>query len=136
MPPSAEARFFLVAFLVYCPFDRAANGRDRFFVVEAFDAARWDVHSAFADARDLLPVMKAFGPRPLPAAMSSIERPDATEASSSRIVFFFPSRAHASGGLIISQLLRFSPSRLRILVRIQPPRSFSPSRVKSSLPFR
>ncbi len=72
------------------------------------------------------PVMNAFGPRPLPAAMSSIERPEATEASSSKIVFFLPSRANASRCLISSQLVRFSPSRLRIRVRIQPPWSFSP----------
>jgi hypothetical protein len=121
MSASEEARFFLGTFLVEDRFERAASGRGRFFVDDAFDAARWDVHSAFADALDLLPVMKAFGPRPLPAAMSSIERPDAMEASSSRILFFFPSRANASRCLINSQLVRFSPSRLRIRVRIQPP---------------
>jgi hypothetical protein len=132
----AEARFFLAVFLVEAPLDGAASGRDRFFAADEFDGERWEIHSAFADVRDLFPVMNDFGPRPLPAAMSSIERPEATEASLSRTVFFFPSRANASRCLINSQLVRFSPSRFRIRVRIQPPWSFSPSKVKSSLPLR
>src|SRR5690242_9296775 len=124
----SEARFFFLAiFLVGDRLDRDASGRDRFFAADAFEAARCEVHSAFADARDLFPVMNALGPRPLPAAMSSIERPEAMEESSSRTVFFFPSRANASRCLINSQLVRFSSSRFRIRVRIQPPWSFSPS---------
>src|SRR5262245_33950302 len=118
MSPSDEARFFLAALLVDDRFERAASGRDRFFAAAVFDAARCEVHSAFADARDLPPVMNAVGPRPLPAAISSIERPEATEASSSRIVFFLPSRAKASRCFINSQLVRFSPFRVRIRARI------------------
>src|SRR5689334_14932515 len=132
----ASSRFCFLALLIAEDFDRSGRDRDFFFVGDVFDDARWEVHSAFADARDFLPVMNAFGPRPLPAAMSPIERPDATDVSFSRILFFLPSRAAASRCLINNQLLRLSPSRLRILVRIQPPLSFSPSRVKSSFPFR
>src|SRR5450631_4493247 len=103
----------------------AAMGRDRFSADDARAVARWDVHSAFAGARDFFAVTNGFGPRPLPAAISSIDRPEATDASSSKILFFFPSRANSSRCLIRSQLVRFSPSRFRIRVRIQPPCSFS-----------
>src|ERR1700712_728797 len=54
---AGEMRFFLEAFLVEDRFERAATVRARFLVDDASDAARWDVHSAFADALDLLPVM-------------------------------------------------------------------------------
>jgi hypothetical protein len=74
----SDARFFLVVFFVEDRCDRAASGRDFFFATEVFDAGLCEVHSAFAGDRDLFPVMNAFGPRPLPAAMSSMERPEAT----------------------------------------------------------
>ena len=64
MPASEEMRFFLGAFLVEDRYERAASGRARFLVNDALDAALWDVHSAFADALDLLAVMKAICPRP------------------------------------------------------------------------
>lgn len=50
MPPSEEARFFLAGFLIEDRFERAASGRERFFAADVFDAARCEVHSAFADA--------------------------------------------------------------------------------------
>src|SRR4051812_20451980 len=115
------ALFFRAAF---CPRGRlllAATGRDRFLTGVARAAARWDFHSALAAARDFLAVMKGFGPRPFPSAICSIARPEATEVSCSSILFPFPSRAKASRCLISSQLVRFTPSRLRIRVMIQPP---------------
>src|SRR6478672_4855309 len=124
------ARFFLAAFFPEDRLVRAATGRDRFLAGDNRAAARCDFHSAFAGARDFLAVTKGFGPRPLPAAISSIDRLDATDVSSSRMRFFFPSQANSSRCLIRSQLVRLSPSRWRIRVRIQPPWSFSPSRVK------
>src|SRR3954453_17891737 len=113
--------FFLVAFFLGDRPVRAVTGRERFFADDARAEARWDCHSAFAGARDAFFVTKDFGPRPLPAAISSIDRLEATDVSSSKIRFFFPSRANSSRCLMRSQLVRFSPSRLRILARIQPP---------------
>jgi hypothetical protein len=104
---SAVAFFFLA--LV-----RVATGRDRIFADDARAVARWDFHSAFAGARYLLAVTKGFGPRPLPAVISSIDRLEATGVSSSKIRSFCPSRANSSRCLIRSQLVRYSPSRLRI----------------------
>src|ERR1700712_2398824 len=112
---------FFAAFFLDDRLDRAATGREFFFAEEVRAVAWWDFHSAFADARALLVMTNGFGPRPLPAAISSIDRPEATEASSSKIRFFRPSRANSSRCLIRSQLVRFSPSRGRIRVNIQPP---------------
>src|ERR1700710_2582006 len=119
--PLGAAFVFLAAFFLGERSVRAATGWDRFFADVARAAARCDFHSALAGARDRLAVMNGFGPRPLPAAISSIDRLEATDASSSRILFFLPSLANASRCLIRSQLVRFSPSRLRIRVRIHPP---------------
>src|ERR1700709_1836645 len=121
MARSGAALPFLPRFFLDECGARAAAGGDRPFGDDTRAAARCDFHSAFAGARDRFFVMNGFGPRPLPAAISSIERLEATDASSSKILFFSPSRANASRCLIRSQLVRFSPSRLRIRVRIQPP---------------
>jgi hypothetical protein len=87
--------------------------------------ARWDFHSAFAGARDFFAVTKGFGPRPLPAAISSIDRLEATEVFSSKMRFFFPSRANSSRCLIRSQLplaysagYLFRDRRWRLQIRI------------------
>src|ERR1700709_2968851 len=126
MPRSAVAFCFLPAFLGGPPV-RAVTGRDLFFGNDARAEARCDFHSAFAGARDLFAVTNGFGPRPLPVAISSIDRPEATDVSSFKILFFFPSRENSSRCLIRSQLVRFTPSPDRIRVKIQPPCSFSPS---------
>ena len=112
-----------------------ARVRAVFFASDARVVARCDFHSACAGARERFAMTNGFGPRPLPAAIFSIDRLEATDASSSDILFFFPSRENLSRCLIRKQLVRFSPSRWRIRVRIHPPPSFSPSSVKSSLPF-
>src|SRR5258708_3744217 len=67
---------------------------------------RFEFHTASALVRPALPVMNGFGARPLPSAISSIARPDATEVSSSRMVLALPSLAYSSRCLIRSQLVR------------------------------
>src|SRR3954447_5485594 len=121
MARSGAVFVFLAAFFLGERSVRAATGRDRFFADDTRAAARCDFHSALAGARTRFAVMNGFAPRPFPAAISSIDRLEATDVSSSRILFFLPSRANASRCLIRSQLVRFSPSRLRIRVRIHPP---------------
>src|SRR5262245_59287460 len=48
--------------------------------------------------------MKGLGLRPLPAAMSAIVRPEATERSSARVPFPLPARSKASRCFMSSQL--------------------------------
>ena len=68
------------------------------------------IHVASARASLRESSMKGFGARPLPAAMSLIGRPEATEASSS-IIFCVAaaSRANSSRCLISSQFVRLPP---------------------------
>ncbi len=68
-----------------------------------------------ASALPLLPVlpflasMNGFGARPLPSAICAIDRPEATDRSSSRIDSPSPSLANSSRCLIRSQLVRLPP---------------------------
>src|SRR6202012_2944625 len=125
---------FFRDFLAAGLFTRRARG-ELFFGVAFLAAARRGARCTVTFPRDVLAVMNGLGLRPLLNAISSIDRPEATDLSSSRIRFLLPSRANASRCLMSSQLVRFSPSRCRIRVRIQPPLRFSPSRVKSNLPL-
>ena len=53
--------------------------------------------------------MNGFGALPLPCAISAIDRPEATERSSSRMSLASPSLANSSRCLIRSQLVRLPP---------------------------
>jgi hypothetical protein len=63
---------------------------ERFLAEALLAAARRGARSTVAFARDVLAVTKALGLRPLLAVISSIDRPEATDLSSSRIRLFFP----------------------------------------------
>src|ERR1700753_2306173 len=117
--PGALDDCFFLDFLAAGLFTRRARGELFFGVVLA--AARRGARCTVTFPRDVLAVTKGLGLRPLLTVISSIDRPEATDLSSSRTRFFFPSRANASRCLMSSQLVRFSPSRCRIRVRIQPP---------------
>ena len=53
--------------------------------------------------------MNGFGPRPLPAAIAAMVRPEATERSSASSASPSPSCAYSSRCLISSQLVRLPP---------------------------
>src|SRR3954470_8932575 len=109
---------------------------DRLTAVRAAAAALFELHTALAGRLARAALINGLGPLPLPSAISSMERPEATDRSFLRMVFFLPSRDASSRCLIRSQLVRFSPSRERMRVRIQPPDNLSPLSVKSSFPLR
>src|SRR5215475_6818292 len=98
------ARFFVLDFVDACSLavrkDALLASSFRFECQTASDAA------AFPDA------MNGFGRRPLPAAISSRVRPEATEWSSSVTASPF-SRAYASRCLMRSQLFRLLRLRSR-----------------------
>src|SRR5262249_54797962 len=74
--------------------------------------------------------------RPLPSAISGMERPLTTESGiSSSTSASFALRAHSSFDLISSQLSFVSWGRRCMRTRCQLPCSFSPSSVKVRLPF-
>src|SRR5262249_798980 len=75
--------------------------------------------------------------RPLPSAISGMERPLATDSGScSRMSGSFGPRAASSLALISSQFSFFSPALPRMRTRCQRPCSFSPSSSKLIRPFR
>src|ERR1700761_4498166 len=118
--PGALDDCFFLDFLADGLFTRRARG-ELFFGVAFLAAARRGARCTVTFPRNVLAVTKGLGLRPLLTVISSIDRPEATDLSSSRTRFFFPSRANASRCLMSSQFVRFSPSRWRIRVRIQPP---------------
>jgi hypothetical protein len=69
-----------------------ARVRAVFFASDARVVARCDFHSACAGARERFAMTNGFGPRPLPAAIFSIDRLEATDASSVRypVLLSFP----------------------------------------------
>src|SRR5260370_7183553 len=74
--------------------------------------------------------------RPLPSAISDIERPLTTDSgSSSRISGSLALRASSSLDLIRSHGSFFSPALPSMRTRCQRPCSFLPSRLKSTYPF-
>ena len=96
---------------------------------------RFECHTA-SDAAALPASMNGLGRRPLPAAISSMLRPEATDWSWS--VTGAPlSRSWPSRCLIRSQLLRLLRSRSwRMRTSTQLPCSFSPASVNFSSPLR
>ena len=75
--------------------------------------------------------------RPLPAAICSMVRPEATERSFVRMASPSPGLAHSSRCLISSQLLRLPPSRSCFMrTSTQPPCSLSPASTNFSSPLR
>src|SRR6202035_2386582 len=65
--------------------------------------------------------MNGLGPRPLPAAIEAIGRPEATDRSSRNSASPSPSRANSSRCLISSQLFFLRPLRSFIRTRTQLP---------------
>src|SRR3954469_11759195 len=83
---------------------------DFFFALRGSAASpRFEFHTASARPPPFLADMNGFGALPLPAAICSIARPEATERSSSRMLLALPSRAYSSRCLIKSQLVRLPP---------------------------
>src|SRR5262249_43735765 len=92
-------------------------------------------HTARASAALAPAALKGLAPRPFPAAILAMGRPDATHRSSAR------RRSAAVPGnaarvLVKSQLLRLLPLRLFMRTNTQPPLSLSPARVNFSSPLR
>src|SRR4051812_40073823 len=87
----------------------AGLAADRLTGARAQAAALFEPHTALAGRLARAALMKGLGPLPFPSVISSMERPEATERSSSRMVFFLPSRDASSRCLMRSQLVRFSP---------------------------
>src|SRR5664279_3528924 len=79
------------------PAARASAASPRFEFQTASGLARPDF------ARPDFAVMNGFGALPLPSAIWSIDRPEATEASSSRTLLALPSLANSSRCLISNQ---------------------------------
>jgi hypothetical protein len=74
---------------------RDLSGADLFLGVDARAEARCGFHSAIAGALDLLVATKGVGPLPLPAVIWSIDRLEATDMSSCKILSSsLPERIH------------------------------------------
>src|SRR4029077_10977922 len=93
------------------------------------------VHTASARASFVLASIKGLGRRPAPAAICSIDRPEAAERSSRSNASASPGLALESRCLISSQLVLLPPYRSpRIRTRTQLPVSRLPSSVNLRSP--
>src|SRR5258708_6497177 len=96
---------------------------------------RFEFQTASAGNVFLVFSMKGFGRGPLPAAISAIVRPEATERSSATIASPSFSRANSSRCLINSQLVRLLPLRSRFIrTSTQLPCRRSPSSLNFRVP--